>query len=227
MAFLMIMVPSKPRLLNAKVKESLLALETCCVIRVLHGHVCSLPGSAQYGTRGSSVIFKPYLQIGSIVFGYIWAVALTQHCDLLLNVLYLIFSFFQINDLYGNHFLSPIVNAFEHLTERALSNFLQLGKKLLWIRFEVLRKRRKEMSEFPESQWVPTMVCVFPGPQLNPHSTLNGVNRAWEGQGGPGCCNYALEGQDLGLGRVYLCGLNKHSKCGTRTMQTLNKEDKA
>lgn len=134
--------------------------------------------STQCGTRGSSVIFKPYLQIGSIVFGYIWAVALTQHCDLLLNVLYFIFSFFQINDLYGNHFLSPIVNAFEHLTERALSNFLQLGKKLLWIRFEVLRKGRKEMSEFPESLWS-LQRCVFPGPQLSPRSALNGVNRAW------------------------------------------------
>ncbi|OBS59813.1 hypothetical protein A6R68_09062 [Neotoma lepida] len=33
----------------------------------------------------------------------------------------------KINDFYGNHFLSPIVNAFEHLTERALSDFLQLG----------------------------------------------------------------------------------------------------
>lgn len=39
-------------------------------------------------------IFKPYLQIGSIIFGYVWTVTLTQHCNFLLNVLYLIFSFF-------------------------------------------------------------------------------------------------------------------------------------
>lgn len=104
---------------------------------------------------GSSVIFKPYLQIGSIIFGYIWTVALTQHCDFLLNVLYFIFSFFQINDFYGNHFLSPIVNAFEHFTKRALSNFLQLGKKLFWVCFQVLQEKREETLEFPEPQLVP------------------------------------------------------------------------
>lgn len=86
-------------------------------------------------TENPVFIFKPYLQIGSIIFGYVWTVTLTQHCDFLLNVLYLVFSFFQINDFYGNHFLSPIVNAFEHLAKRALSDFLQFCKKLFWICF--------------------------------------------------------------------------------------------
>ena len=80
-------------------------------------------------------IFEPYLQIGPVIFGYVGTVALTQHCDFLLNVLDLIFCLLQVNDFYGDHFLSPIVNAFEHLAERALSDFLQFGKKLFWISF--------------------------------------------------------------------------------------------
>lgn len=97
-------------------------------------------------TENGVFIVKPYLQIRSIVFGYVWTVTLTQHCDFLLNVLYLIFSFFQINDFYGNHFLSPIVNAFEHLAKRALSNFLQFCKKLFWICFQVLQERKKRAT---------------------------------------------------------------------------------
>lgn len=97
--------------------------ETCCAVSYQspsHPLLAPQPSAAERKAR----YFKPYLQIGSIIFGYIWTVTLTQHCDFLLNVLYLIFSFFQINDLYGNHFLSPIVNAFEHLTKGALPNFL-------------------------------------------------------------------------------------------------------
>lgn len=86
-------------------------------------------------TENRICIFQPYLQIGPIIFGYVGTVALTQHGDFLLNVLYLIFCLFQVNDFYGDHFLSPIVNAFEHLTKRALPDFLQFGEKLLWIRF--------------------------------------------------------------------------------------------
>lgn len=79
-------------------------------------------GVAQH--NGSGVIFKPYLEIGSIVLGDVGTVTLAQHGDLLLDVLYLVLGLFQINDFYGHHFLSPIVNAFEHLTKRALSNLL-------------------------------------------------------------------------------------------------------
>ena len=103
----------------------------------------SFPSEARVSVRCCMMenrvcIFKPYLQIGSIIFGYVGTVTLTQHCDLLLNVLYLIFSLFQINDFYGDHFLSPIVNALEHLAKRALPDFLQFGKKLFWICFQVL-----------------------------------------------------------------------------------------
>ena len=80
-------------------------------------------------------LFEPYLQVGSIIFGYVGTVALTQHCDFLLNVLDLIFCLLQVNDFYGDHFLSPIVNAIEHLAEGALPDFLQFGKKLFWICF--------------------------------------------------------------------------------------------
>lgn len=85
---------------------------------------CPLDWLGQAQHKGSTVIFKPYLEIGSIVLGDVRTVTLAQHCDLLLDVLYLILGFFQINDFYGHHFLSPIVNAFEHLAKRALSNFL-------------------------------------------------------------------------------------------------------
>lgn len=85
---------------------------------------CPLTRHGQAQHNGSSVIFKPYLEIGSIILGDVGTVTLAQHCDLLLNVLYLVLSFFQINDFYGDHFLSPIVNAFEHLAKRALSDFL-------------------------------------------------------------------------------------------------------
>lgn len=123
-------------LFTAKVRTFLLPLKACCATDILRVHrSSSVKGCV---TENRVPIFRPYLQVGSVIFGYIWAVTLTQHCDFLLNVLYLIFSFFQINDFYGNHFLSPKVNAFEHLTERALSNFLQFCKKLFWIRFQVL-----------------------------------------------------------------------------------------
>lgn len=79
--------------------------------------------------------FEPYLQVGSVIFGYVGTVALTQHCDFLLNILDLIFCLLQVNDFYGDYFLSPIVNAFEHLAEGALPDFLQFGKKLFWICF--------------------------------------------------------------------------------------------
>lgn len=115
MTFSVITTPSKPVSFGHKgqrispCSENLL----CCQ---------ALLGEAQH--NGSSVIFKPYLEIGSIVLGDVGTVTLAQHCDLLLDVLYLVLGFFQINDFYGHHFLSPIVNAFEHFTKRALSNLL-------------------------------------------------------------------------------------------------------
>lgn len=113
---------------TAKAAVSLLPLQACWAIY-------PSPQSAAASQKIAFASFQPYLQIGPIIFGYVGTVALTQHGDFLLNVLYLIFCLFQVNDFYGDHFLSPIVNAFEHLTKRALPDFLQFGEKLLWIRF--------------------------------------------------------------------------------------------
>lgn len=140
------MTPSNPGSLDTKVSASLLVLKTCCAVRVLH---VRLPGSAMRSIMEAVLFLKPYLEIGSIILGDVGTVTLAQHCDLLLNVLYLVLGFFQINDFYGNHFLSPIVNAFEHLAKRALPNFLQLGKKLFWVCFQVLRGKRKGGISFP------------------------------------------------------------------------------
>lgn len=146
MTSLMIMTPSNPGSFGHKgqrvspCSESLLCCQSPSRPLARLGH-------AQH--NGSSVIFKPYLEIGSIILGDVGTVTLAQHCDLLLNVLYLVLGFFQINDFYGNHFLSPIVNAFEHLAKRALSNFFQLGKKLFRVCFQVLRGKRKGGISFP------------------------------------------------------------------------------
>lgn len=77
-----------------------------------------------------------YLEIGPVILGDVWAVALGQHHDLLLYILDLILRLLEIDDLDGDNLLGPIVDAFEHLSETTLPNpFLfreyQLGVHLL------------------------------------------------------------------------------------------------
>lgn len=59
----------------------------------------------------------PHLQIRTIVFSDEGAVTLAEDCNLLLDVFHLIFSFLQVNDLYSNHLLRAIVNAFKDLSK--------------------------------------------------------------------------------------------------------------
>lgn len=58
-----------------------------------------------------------HLQIRAKVLGDVGAVTLTEDCDLLLNVLDLILSLLQVDDLDGNNALCTIVDTFEHLSE--------------------------------------------------------------------------------------------------------------
>lgn len=74
-----------------------------------------------------------HLEIGSIVLGDIWTVALRQHHDLLLDVLDLILSLLKINDFNSNHLLGSVVDALEHLTETTLADPLLLGEYQLRI----------------------------------------------------------------------------------------------
>lgn len=81
-------------------------------------------------------ISSAYLEIGPVILGDVWAVALRQHHDLLLYIFDLILRFLEIDDLDGDNLLGPIVDAFEHLSETTLPNsFLfreyQLGVHLL------------------------------------------------------------------------------------------------
>lgn len=61
-----------------------------------------------------------------------------------MNVFDFILSLLQVNYLNGHYFLSPIVNAFEHLSKRAFPYPLQLGEQLLRISFKVLREGEKQ-----------------------------------------------------------------------------------
>lgn len=79
-----------------------------------------------------------HLQVGAVVLGDEGAVALAQDRDLLLNVFDLVLRLLQVNDLYRHHLLGAIVDALEHLAERALANALQLGEQLLGIGLGVL-----------------------------------------------------------------------------------------
>lgn len=85
-----------------------------------------------------------HLQIGAVVLGDEGAVALAQHRDLLLDVLDLVLRLLQVDDLDGHHLLGAIVDAFEHLSKRALANALQLGEQLLWICFGILGGEKKK-----------------------------------------------------------------------------------
>lgn len=51
-------------------------------------------------------------------------IALAEYGDLLLDVFDLIFCFLKIDGLDGHYVLSAAVDAFEHLTERALPDTL-------------------------------------------------------------------------------------------------------
>lgn len=79
-----------------------------------------------------------YLQVRAVILGDKGAVALAQHRDLLLDVFDLVLRLLQVDGLDGHHFLGAIVDAFEHLAERALANALQLGEQLLRVGFGVL-----------------------------------------------------------------------------------------
>lgn len=57
----------------------------------------------------------PYLQVGAEVLGDVRTVALTEHRDLLLDVLDLILRLLQVNRLDGDHALAAVIDAFEHL----------------------------------------------------------------------------------------------------------------
>lgn len=76
----------------------------------------------------------------------------------------------QVNDFYGDHFLGPIVNAFEHLAEGALPDFSQFGKKLFGICF-LGSVGEKEKGDFPVTHRVLTTArpAVFPGQIRFPH----------------------------------------------------------
>lgn len=84
---------------------------------------------------------KAYLKIGSKILSDKWTVTLAENCDFLLNVLYFILRFLQINNFNSHNFLSPIVDAFKNFTKRAFSYPLQLGKKLLRVSSEILCDR--------------------------------------------------------------------------------------
>lgn len=74
-----------------------------------------------------------HLEIRAEVLGDEWAVALRQHHDLLLDILDLIFSFFEIDDLDGDDLLRAVVDAFEHLAERTLADLFLLCEDKLRI----------------------------------------------------------------------------------------------
>lgn len=88
-----------------------------------------------------------YLQVGAIVPGNVGTVTLAEHCDLLLDVLDLILSLLQVNDLDGHHLLGAVVNPFVHLPKGPFADALQLGEQLLRIHPGVL-KHKAEMGKF-------------------------------------------------------------------------------
>lgn len=70
-----------------------------------------------------------HLQIRAKVLGDVGAITLAEDCDLLLNVLDLIFSLLQVNDLDGNNALCTIVDTFEHLSEEEEEEETWMGGK--------------------------------------------------------------------------------------------------
>lgn len=59
--------------------------------------------------------YPPYLQVGAVVLGDVRTVALTEHRDLLLDVLDLILGLLKIDRLDGDDALSAVIDAFEDL----------------------------------------------------------------------------------------------------------------
>lgn len=84
------------------------------------------------------------LQIGAVVLGDVGRVALRENHDLLLNVLDLVLGLLQVDDLDGDHLLAAIVDALEHLAERAFAYSLLLGEDLLRIGFLAWRAGKGE-----------------------------------------------------------------------------------
>lgn len=79
---------------------------------------------------------ETHLQVWSIIFSDVRAIALWQHHDLLLDVFDFIFGFFKVDYFYGNDLLRSVIDTFEHLTKGALADLLlfredQLGVDLL------------------------------------------------------------------------------------------------
>lgn len=70
--------------------------------------ILKVPAVSEHRTRSN-------LQVGAKVLGDVGTVALTQHRDLLLDVLDLILGLLQVDGLYGHYALTAIVDAFEHL----------------------------------------------------------------------------------------------------------------
>lgn len=65
---------------------------------------------------------RSYLQIWAEVLGDVWTVALTENCDLLLDVLDLILSLLQVDGLDGDNALRTIVDTFKHLPEEEMED---------------------------------------------------------------------------------------------------------
>lgn len=61
-----------------------------------------------------------HLQIGAVVLGDVWAVALAEDSDLLLDILDLILGLLQVNGLDGDNRLCAIIDAFKHLPNEGI-----------------------------------------------------------------------------------------------------------
>ena len=81
-------------------------------------------------------------KIGSIVLCNVWRVALGQDHNFLLDVLDLIFSLLEINDLDGHDPLTAVIETLVDLTERTLANALLLREDQFRVHF--LRARGRE-----------------------------------------------------------------------------------
>lgn len=78
-----------------------------------------MAGSASLSvpSHSNGSITASYLEVGSIVLGDVWTVALAEHCDLLLDVFDLVLGLLQVDGLDGHHILGAVVDALEHLSE--------------------------------------------------------------------------------------------------------------
>ena len=81
-----------------------------------------------------------YFEVRAEVASDEGTVTLRQDGDLLLDVLDLILSLLQVDDLDGDHLLRALVDSLEHFAEGALPDALQLRERLFGIHF-VLQQR--------------------------------------------------------------------------------------